>query len=146
MKYLNLPFLLMLLMACSTSTKESTDDDTITYEFIVEQVFNDEGEGIEWHGEAIPNEEDLFLSFSSSGKCGDGDCGESMFMTSSHETKSIEVILKNSYFFDDEEGSYIARKYIIKPKQKMAIGCTHLCYKGKSYEFAREVVGTQFVD
>lgn len=152
-----------LLISCSTSTTgenensgeavdnektpESTKKDLseLTYRDVIGMVFKDQGEGIEWHGEEMPNTLIESIVINSEGICGDGDCGKTMYITSLDSTKSIEIIMKGAYDLEGDIG-YIARKYTLSPGEKLSIGCSHLCYDGKNYLFDRQVVGSTYVE
>ena len=124
-------------------TPEDPKDVTqLTWREVVGLVYDDEGQGVEWHGEEMPNELTEFLAISSGDPCGDGDCGKNLSLTSSAE-KSMIVIIKGDYDIEGDQG-YIPRRYTIEPGQTLNIGCSHLCYGGKSYEFPRTIVGSEY--
>jgi hypothetical protein len=152
-----------LLISCSSSTNsennnsdeeapeektpETTNKDLseLTYRDVVDLVFKDQGEGVEWHGEEMPNTLISLISIGNEGDCGEGDCGKSMYISNTDSTKSIEVIMKGAYDLEGDIG-YIARKYILSPGEKLSIGCSHLCYDGKSYLFDRKIVGSAYIE
>jgi len=148
-----------IIVSCSTSnssenesaeeqeTEESPKKDIseLTYSDVIDLVFQDQGEGVEWHGEEVPNTLALSVAISSEEACGEGDCGKAMYITSTDSTKTIEVIMKGAYDLEGDIG-YIARKYDLAPGQKLSLGCSHLCFNGKSYLFDRQVVGSAYIE
>lgn len=124
---------------------ESPKDVTqLTWREVVAMVYDDEGDGIEWHGEESPNDLTGFLTIGSGDPCGEANCGNKLTLTSSAE-KAMTVIIKGDYDIEGDQG-YIPRKYTIEPGQTLMIGCSHLCYDGKSFEFLRTIVGSAYVE
>lgn len=120
------------------------DVSQLTYRDIVKLVFNDEGQGIEWHGEAVSNSLQEMLSMTNEGSCGDDSCGKEMFLIN-NDTIAIEVIVKGAFDIEGDRG-HIARKYMVKPGETVSMGCSHLCYDGKAYLFDRSIVGSSYVE
>lgn len=128
-----------------TEAEAATKDVTqLTYRDVVAIVFDDDGEGIEWHGEEMPNTLGDLLTIDSGDSCGENGCGTQLSLTSLAE-KPMTVIIKGDYDIKGDQG-YIPRKYIIEPAQTLSIGCSHLCYQGESYEFLRTVVGSAYTE
>ena len=105
-------------------------------------VYGQTGEGIEWHGEELPNELATFLVIATGDNCGEGGCGKQLSMTSSAD-KPIEVIIRADYDLDGDQG-YIPRKYVIGAQETLSIGCSQICVDGDVYEFQRKIVGTVY--
>ncbi|MEO9483783.1 MAG: hypothetical protein ABJG47_10075 [Ekhidna sp.] len=125
-----------------TSTAE--DVDQLTWSDVVAMVFDDEGEGIEWHGEEMANELTEFLVINSGEPCGEDDCGQRLALTNISD-RSITTIIRGDYDIEGDQ-SYIPRKYIIAPSDTLMIGCSHLCYGGKGYEFPRTIVASAYTE
>lgn len=122
----------------------ATEVDELTYQDVVAMVYDDEGERIEWHGEEMPNELAEFLAITSGEPCGEGDCGSRLTLTNNLDN-SITVIIRGDYDIEGDQG-FIPRKYIIGGGQKLIIGCSHLCYGGKAYEFQRSIVASAYTE
>lgn len=147
-----------ILVSCSQSTQKNDTEETelsgeelstptkevdqLTFQDVVAMVYDDEGEGIEWHGEEMPNELIEFLVISSEDPCGEGDCGRRLTLTNNSD-QSITTIIRGEYDIEGDQGQ-IPRKYVIDGGGRLLIGCTHLCYGGKGYEFTRTIVASAF--
>lgn len=122
---------------------DSTQDvSQLTYQDVVAMVYDDEGEGIEWHGEEMPNTLTDFLTITTGEPCGEGNCGNRLALTNTAD-QSITLIVKGDYDLEGDQG-YIPRKYVVGAGEKLMIGCSHLCIGGKSYEFPRTIVGSEY--
>lgn len=151
-------FVLLLIFGCSQSspnsgnsesTAEATTDELkdvndLTYQDVVSLVFQDDGEGVEWHGEALPNDLKEFLIIEEGPPCGENDCGKSVTIRNTSD-KTIVVITRGDFDINAEQG-YLARKYIIVAGETLSMGCSHLCYQGESFSFVRAVVGSESLD
>lgn len=80
-----------LLISCSISTTSENENSgevaenaeipkitkkdlsELTYRDVIDVVFKDQGEGIEWHSEDMPNSLTESIAISSEGICGAGD-------------------------------------------------------------------------
>ncbi|MTI39852.1 hypothetical protein [Fulvivirga lutimaris] len=146
---LNLPLFCfaLLTIACNSSDKtnkqssNSEEETKLTFDYVVEKVFNDDGTPVEWHGEALANDFKDSLEINKSGKCGDGDCGENMTMKNTTD-QDLEVLVKGAYNIGGDEG-FIACKYIIAAQSEVSIGCSHLCFEGEAYLFDRVIIGSK---
>lgn len=148
-------FILCLLFSCSNPGQQAENAETgktadsaepkkvndLTYREVVALVFKDEGEGIEWHGEALPNELASFLVIEEGGPCGENDCGKTVTIRNTSD-KTIVAITRGDFDINDEQG-YIARKYTIAAGESLSMGCSHLCYQGEGFPFSRTVVGSE---
>ncbi len=157
-QYLFLFFLGMAIMSCSTSSSSteteqtetasdstaSKDVDQLTWRDVVAMVYDDQGEGIEWHGEEMPNELTGFLVMSTGDPCGEDDCGQRLSLANTSD-RSITTIIRGDYDIEGDQG-YIPRKYIIAASDTLMIGCSHLCYAGKGYEFPRTIVASAYTE
>ncbi len=157
MKKLFLPFLILFVLgsSCTQSTNqedsesteatestESSSVDQLTYQDVVAMVYDDEGERIEWHGEEMPNDLVGSLSIALADPCGENDCGHQLTLTNT-DSASITAIIRGDYDIEGDQG-YIPRKYLIEGGATLKIGCSHLCYGGKGYEFRRTIVGSEY--
>ena len=146
----------IILFSCNQSAKTETSDQAsklasetitdisqLTYRHVIKMVFDDEGEGLEWHGEEMPNEFAKFLTFTTGEACGEGDCGNRLFIKNSAD-KVMTVIVRGDYDLEGNQG-YIPRKYVIDGGASIQIGCSHLCFGGKGYEIPRTIVESAFV-
>ncbi len=147
-----------ILVSCSQSaqkndaeeTEETNEEltastkgvDQLTFQDVVAMVYDDEGEGIEWHGEEMPNDLIEFLVISSGDPCGEKDCGQRLTLTNNSD-QSITTIIRGEYDIEGDQGQ-IPRKYVIDGGGTLLIGCTHLCYDGKGYEFTRTIVASAY--
>ncbi len=125
----------------STTAEEPKKVNDLTYREVVDLVFKDEGEGIEWHGEALPNDLTSFLVIEEGGPCGENDCGKFVTIRNTSE-KTIVAITRGDFDINGEQG-YIARKYTIAAGQVLSMGCSHLCYQGEGFPFSRTIVGSE---
>lgn len=155
---LSLLILFIISFSCSTPSNQrdsaeeqtempvdtATDVTQLTFTDVRDMVFDDEGEGVEWHGEEMPNTLISFLTIEPGAPCGEGDCGNRLSLTSSAE-KTIELIIKGDYDIKGDQG-YMSRKYTIAPGATLMIGCSHLCYGGESFEFLRTIVGSAYTE
>ena len=129
-------------VASEASSEELKDVNDLTYMEVVELVFKDEGEGVEWHGEALPNEMKEALVIEEGGPCGEHDCGKTVSIRNTAD-KTIVAITRGDFDINDEQG-YLARKYTILAGQTLSMGCSHLCYRGEAFPFRRAIVGSEF--
>jgi len=146
----------ILVFGCSTATNNETSETAeaepteekdvtqLTYQDVVAMVYDDDGEGLEWHGEEMPNELTGFLSIDSGEPCATGNCGNELTLTNTAE-KTITVIVKGDYNIEGDMG-YIPRKYTVDAGQTARIGCSHLCYGEGSYAFTRAIVGSEYAE
>ncbi len=147
----------IILVSCGQSQKNSDTEessseskstaaksvDQLTWQDVVAMVFDDEGERIEWHGEEMPNDLTAFLVIANDGQpCGENDCGERTFLINT-SNQTITTIIRGDYDIEGDVG-YIPRKYVIGAGDTLMIGCSHLCYGGKGYEFPRTIVSSQY--
>ncbi|MEP1032962.1 hypothetical protein [Ekhidna sp.] len=159
-------FLIMLLtgimvISCSQTAKTDEEEQTkeqaaeqpeatsgeideLTYQDVVAMVYDDEGERIEWHGEEMPNELTEFLIITNGEPCGEGECGNRLALTNTSD-RSITAIIRGDYDLEGDQG-YIPRKYVIGAGKKFMIGCSHLCFGGKAYEFPRTIVASAYTE
>ncbi|MDN5205475.1 hypothetical protein QQ008_29095 [Fulvivirgaceae bacterium BMA10] len=129
-----------------TEAEKKKDVSELTYKEIITLVFtNDAGEGIEWHGEESSKEGAEELAIVMRDQCGEDDCGQQVFLTNSNADKPIKAIIKAPFNIEGEE-SYAARAYEVPANSEVAIGCSHLCYNGKSYAFTREIVAAEYLE
>ncbi|MEO9870027.1 hypothetical protein [Ekhidna sp.] len=148
-----------ILISCNQTTKKNSskqpdkesetlhareDVDQLTYQDVVAMVYDDEGERIEWHGEEMSNDLTQFLTISKGDPCGEEDCGKILSLINSAD-QTITLVIRGDYDIEGDQG-YIPRKYIIPATDTLLIGCSHLCYGGKSYEFQRTIVGSKYVE
>ncbi len=142
--------LLINIFACRPSTTETTTENEeegkniteITYYDLLKEVFEDDGYGIEYHGEALPNEFIESLMITKEGLCGSGGCGEGLFIVNSSAADTLEIIVNGAYDLEGNIGN-IARQYVIPANGKVSIGCSHLCFEGTPYAFERKIVGSK---
>lgn len=127
-----------------TQPESSEDVSELSYSDVIQRVFNDEGEGVEWHGEALPNDLIEFLDLSGSGVCGESDCGIE-FTLKNNSDRTIVAIARGDYDIKGDQG-YIARKYTIEAGASLSMGCSHLCYEGEAYPFRRSIVGSEYLE
>lgn len=146
-------FVLLLIFGCSQSSPNSestiesiTDElknvNDLTYQEVVDLVFQDNGEGVEWHGEALPNDLKEFLIIEEGSPCGENDCGKSVTIRNTSD-KTIVAITRGDFDINAEQG-YLARKYVLVAGETLSMGCSHLCYRGEAFPFARMVVGSEY--
>ena len=131
--------------AAKESEAETTEETTadLTYRDLIRIVFDDEGEGIEWHGEASPNDLEDLLVITSGDPCGEDDCGNQLYLINNGD-QSIATVVKGDFDIDGTQ-SYITRKYTIAASDTLMIGCSHLCADGKAYAFPRTIVASEYV-
>lgn len=125
-------------------TASAKDVDQLTWQDVVAMVFDDQGEGIEWHGEEMPNDLTEFLVINSGDPCGEEDCGQRLSLVNISD-KSITTIIRGDYDIEGDVG-YIPRKYVIDAGDTLMIGCSHLCYGGKGYKFPRTFVASAYTE
>lgn len=144
----------MGLTSCNQAPKSNESADThveksapqdvsqLTYQDVVTLVYDDEGEGMEWHGEEMPNSLKELLAIEEGAPCGEGNCGKRLSLHSSGD-RTMTVIIKGDYDIKGDQG-YIPRKYVIEPGQSMDIGCSHLCFGMEAIPFYRSIVGSAY--
>lgn len=147
-----------VLISCSTSSSNTESEKTeaaadttsakdvsqLTWRDVVAMVYDDQGEGIEWHGEEMPNELTELLVISEGDPCGENDCGQRLSLINV-SNRSITTIIRGDYDIEGDQG-YIPRKYVIASGDTLMIGCSHLCYNGKGYEFPRTIVASAYTE
>ena len=121
-------------------TKRSIAD--IAYYDLLTEVFTDDGYGIQYHDEELPNDFFELLSITKDGLCGSGGCGEGLFITSASATDTLEIVVNGTFDLEGNTGN-IARQYVVPPNSNIAIGCSHLCFEGTPYPFERTIVGSK---
>ncbi len=150
--------LFIAVFSCSKSTQNeektteakevaadgAKDVNDLTYREVVDLVFKDNGEGVEWHGEVLPNELVEYLVLSEGDPCGEEDCGKDLTIQNTSD-KTIVAITRGDFDINEEQG-YLARKYTIAAGQTLSMGCSHLCYQGEGYPFPRTVVGSEYLE
>ncbi|MEO1050407.1 MAG: hypothetical protein AAFX87_07265 [Bacteroidota bacterium] len=139
------------LLSCHSNKKENKSEATeeeaeLTYREMVILVFEDYSKRIEWHGEeaAVEGKEDLEI-IKSEESCGEGDCGVKYYLQNNGTEQRIEAIVKAPYSIEGET-SYVAMQYTVASGERVYIGCSHLCYKGETLEFTREIVGAKIIE
>lgn len=142
-------FYLIGFISCSSKEAKNSKPDEektkLTFDQIIEKVFDDDGTPVEWHGEALANYFKDSLVINQSGNCGDGDCGQSLAMKNTTAQK-LEVLVKGAYNIEGDEG-FIACKYIVPAQSEVSIGCSHLCFEDEAYLFDRIIIGSKaYVD
>lgn len=147
------------LTFCTTGTNKQSESNTdgldtpvetkkdvseLTFSEVYGMVFGEFGNRREWHGEEMPNTLTNMLSIGSGEPCGEDNCGKDLLLTNNSD-KSIGVVVKGAYDIEGDQG-YMAVEYQIEASQSVKIGCSHLCYVGKSYLFDRQIVGSWYMD
>jgi len=127
-----------------TSSEIKKDVSELTFNEVYEAVFGEFGNRREWHGEEMPNTLTSMLSIGTGDPCGEDNCGQELLLTNSTD-RSIGVVLKGAYDIEGDQG-YMAVEYEIGAGESVNIGCSHLCYVGKSYLFDRQIVGSWYMD
>lgn len=120
------------------------DVSELTFNEVYGMVFGESGNRREWHGEEMPNTLTNMLSIATGEPCGEDNCGNALSITNNSD-KSIGVVIKGAYDIEGDQG-YMAVEYEITAGQSVNIGCSHLCYVGKSYLFDREIVGSWYME
>lgn len=134
-------FFFLSLCAC----QETPSVDQLTYQEMWSAVFGQsDGERIEWHGEAIDQTAIADLSFEESGNCGEGDCGQIIFVKNNSE-RVIEAVIQSSFSLP-EFPPYTAVKLTIPANGKAKMGCNHLCIGDQQFRFSPKAVGAIYVD
>ncbi|WP_436515523.1 hypothetical protein [Ekhidna sp. To15] len=128
----------------SAETETTQEVDQLTYQDVVAMVYDDQGEGIEWHGEEMPNDLTQFLVITEGNVCGEGDCGKRLSLINTSD-RSITTIIRGDYDIEGDQG-YIPRKYVVSASDTLMIGCSHLCYGGKGYSFPRTIVASTYTE
>ncbi|GAB4236490.1 MAG: hypothetical protein Tsb0034_11160 [Ekhidna sp.] len=126
------------------SAEAKKDVSELTFREVYDMVFGDFGKRREWHGEEMPNTLTDMLAITAGEPCGEGNCGEGLLLTNNAD-RPIGVVVKGAYDIDGDQG-YMATEYEIEAGQSIDIGCSHLCYDGKSYLFDRKIVGSWYMD
>ena len=130
------------LEACQQG--KNNEKAELTFKDLFKLVIQDTGQPIEWHNEDLDKTAQKDLLISKEGKCGENNCGEALFMENTSDSK-VEIVIQAPFQIEDVS-SHLAVKYLIDPKTKIPIGCSHLCYDGESYSFERRIVGAKYLD
>jgi hypothetical protein len=117
----------------------------LTYENVETQVFAGTGAPTRWNGVMEDSQGRPYLSMSMGGECGEGDCGKQVFLANAHESKAIRAVITIPFQAGATPG-YIAREYAIGPKERINIGCSHLCRREEAIEFKRAIVVADLKD
>ncbi|WP_420388299.1 hypothetical protein [Roseivirga sp.] len=152
-------FIICCTNACSSSGQKSAgsaDEEEQGAETVkdiselslldIDQIIfrEDDGTRKEWHGDYLPNTLSDLIDMSSSGPCGEDDCGKKLTMTNKGD-KTMGVVTKLAFSIKGEAGQ-MAREYLIGPGETLTIGCSHLCYHGESVLFERSIVGSWYAE
>ena len=110
-----LPFACFCLLAALSSCKPATTETTVesasdkkdmsglTYYDLIKWVFEDDGEGYYWQGETLPNDYLQVLTITNDGTCGDGGCGDQLYISNS-SADTLEVIVTSDYDLEGDVG------------------------------------------
>ena len=147
MKNLHLNMLLLCCLsiwACnSNSGKEEIRLATLTYGQMRTAVFSQsDGEGIEWHGEALDLSAKGDLALVQTQDCGSEQCGKLVQVTNKGE-QSIQVIVQSTFSIPDFP-PYTATKLMIAPQVTATVGCSKLCLDGQEVIFSPKIVGATY--
>lgn len=130
----------LILFAC-----KNTPSTTLTYNEIRASIFEQSnGEGIEWHGEALDESAKSDLVMTESTACGQGDCGK-LVVISNKSDQSIEIIIKSNFSLPDFP-PYMATRLIAAPHSTVNVGCTKLCVEKQTIAFSHQIVGAKYVN
>ena len=112
---------------------------SLEYRRIVEEVFQNTGEPVEWDG--VPNLASgrSYLSVSMGQTCGANGCGKVVFLENSHPELAVHTVVTIPFQVEGSPG-YIARQYQVPPGAKISLGCSHLCNGTEKIDFRRAIV------
>ncbi len=78
--------------------------------------------------------------------CGEGDCGNVIYIQNGADDKKIEVLINASWKDLDGNQQSESRIYETTPGESLAIGCNHLCYGEKvKVKITWKVVGARYL-
>lgn len=130
----------LTLFACKNMPSIS-----LTYNEIRSTVFDQsDGEGIEWHGEALDESAKSDLVVTESTACGQGDCGK-LVVISNQGSQSIEIVIKSNFSLPDFP-PYMATRFIAAPNATVKVGCTKLCVEKQTVTFSHQIVGAKYLN
>ncbi len=144
--HLSIPLLCGLaIWACnSDSNKEEIRFASLTYSQMWTEVFSQsDGEGIEWHGEALDLSAKDQLTLLQTVECGTGSCGKLIQLKNTGE-QTIEAVVQSSFSIPDFP-PYTATKLRIAPNATANVGCSKLCLDGQEVVFSPTIVGAIYV-
>ena len=73
-------------------------------------------------------------------------CGDAIFIKSSHSSENIKVAVKTTFNFPGNPANEIFRAYVIKPGESLPVGHSLLCYQGTEYPINREIASAGFTN
>ncbi len=113
--------------------------ESLEYQRIVEEVFQNTGEPAEWDG--VPNLASgrSYLSVSMGQSCGEGGCGKVVFLENAHPELAVQTVVTIPFQVEGSPG-YIARQYQVPAGAKISLGCSHLCDGTEKIDFRRAIV------
>lgn len=148
MKILHLTIYLLCCLffwACNTpSNQQEIRFATLTYNQMHTAVFSQtDGEGVEWHGEALALTAVNDLAILQEADCASGSCGKLIQLTNSGN-QPIEAIVQSTFSIPDFP-PYTATKLRIAPNTTATVGCSKLCLDGQEVVFSPKIVGATYI-
>lgn len=144
--HLNIALLSCLfLWACTNNSKqEEIRFATLTYGQMHDAVFSQsDGEGIEWHGEALALTAINDLAITQEADCASKSCGKLVQLTNSGD-QIIEAIVQSTFSIPDFP-PFTATKLRIAPNATATVGCSKLCLDGQEVVFSPKIVGATYI-
>ena len=151
MKLKNYTFLLFFItVSCTSSTGEKDNNkeeskEEVTYQEVVKTVYDNAGERIEWHGEAIDISAKPSLELYLNGPCRQKDCGEKYFVKNNDSTRTVEIVVNSKFLIKDQLDVGHVRKYTLEAGAEQFVGCSEFCHALESFKITNEVVGAKFL-
>lgn len=148
MKNLHLSISLLLCLALAACQSNGGEQEirfaTLTYGQMRTAVFGQsDGEGVEWHGEALDLSAQADLSLVQAQDCGSPKCGKLIQVMNQGE-QNIEAVVQSSFSIPDFP-DYTATKLVIAPNTKATVGCSKLCLDGQEVVFSPKIVGATYL-
>ena len=155
MKYLNITFLLVFLLAACSAKKEPSNDSSsnetveeaqlkplaeLTYYEIWKILLKEnDASGMDVHGDTFGTDGIELLEIKEEGNCADQDCGSKVMMTNTSD-QEMAVIVSFAFDLPGNPTKGMERWYKLGPSESTGLGCSNFCYNGKTYAVSRNIL------
>lgn len=126
--------------AIDKAQEEIKDVSELTYYEIYKIALKDDnGGGMDFHGDAYGTDALEQISLLEGGSCGENDCGRSIILKNS-SSKDVNAVIRATYDLPGNPSNEMVRAYSVPADSSINVGCSHLCWNGKGYQFSREII------
>ena len=137
-----------LAVAASSCKQQSSNDNEVVSKHVSELTYLDvfmltfeEGAagGMDFHGESFGLIAQHEVEITSGSSCIHNDCGTVQMLKNNNLTREIEVAIRASFELPNNPVKEIYRYYLLPADTAVSIGCSNICYGGKTYPVQREI-------